>query len=473
MASARTATRELPLGAGALAGVNFETDRRFVAGELGFTEVAPNSLDAVSNRDFVLDYLGAAATCATHLSQLGAEIVLWSSEEFGFCEVADSFASGSSLMPQKKNPDAAELLRAKAPRVLSRLVSLHGVLHGLPLTYNKDLQEDKEALFEAIDTLELCLQVAAAMLDSTSFRRERMASAAADELIAATDIADLLVRRGVPFREAHGIVGGLVRAALERGGWLSGLHRGGPPRARPPARLRLLRPAGATGLAGVEGLRGRHGPRPRRGAAGAGTAPALRGTAMSLGRAFYERSVHEVARGLIGCTVRHGATAGRVVETESYHMDEPACHAHVGLTGRTHTLFGEPGRAYVYFSYGVHALLNAVAEPEGTAAAVLIRALEPVSGLDLMRARRGLDRAGGPLLGSRKAHPGAGHRPGPQRLLAGRGTDRDPAGDARGPNRDGRAHRHHQGGRASLALLRRRQPPRVAALAAGDASPAA
>ena len=113
---------------------------------------------------------------------------------------------------------------------------------------------------------------------------------------------------------------------------------------------------------------------------------------MSLGRAFYERSVHEVARGLIGCTVRHGATAGRVVETESYHMDEPACHAHVGLTGRTHTLFGEPGRAYVYFSYGVHALLNAVAEPEGTAAAVLIRALEPVSGLDLMRARRGLDR---------------------------------------------------------------------------------
>ena len=146
------ATRELPLGAGALAGVNFETDRRFVAGELGFTEVAPNSLDAVSNRDFVLDYLGAAATCATHLSQLGAEIVLWSSEEFGFCEVADTFASGSSLMPQKKNPDAAELLRAKAPRVLGRLVSLHGVLHGLPLTYNKDLQEDKEALFEAIDT---------------------------------------------------------------------------------------------------------------------------------------------------------------------------------------------------------------------------------------------------------------------------------------------------------------------------------
>jgi argininosuccinate lyase len=210
-------TSELPLGAGALAGVNFETDRAFVAGELGFDTVAPNSLDAVSNRDFVLDYLGAAAVCATHLSQLGAEVVLWSSEEFGFCEVADAFASGSSLMPQKKNPDAAELLRAKAPRVTSRLVGLHGVLHGLPLTYNKDLQEDKEPLFDAIDTVELCLSVATAMLRGIVFDRERMAAAAADELPAATDVADLLVRRGVPFREAHGIVGGLVRAALERG----------------------------------------------------------------------------------------------------------------------------------------------------------------------------------------------------------------------------------------------------------------
>jgi DNA-3-methyladenine glycosylase len=114
---------------------------------------------------------------------------------------------------------------------------------------------------------------------------------------------------------------------------------------------------------------------------------------MRLPQSFYARSVHEVARGLVGCTVRHGSTAGRIVETESYHMDEPACHAHVGLTGRTHTLFGEPGRAYVYFSYGIHALLNAVAEPEGTGAAVLIRALEPLTGLDLMRARRGLDRA--------------------------------------------------------------------------------
>ncbi len=218
-----TATDDLPLGAGALAGVNFDTSRMFVAQELGFGGIAENSLDAVSNRDFVLDYLSAAATCATHLSQLGGEIVVWSSEEFGFCEVADRFASGSSLMPQKKNPDAAELLRAKAPRVAGRLATVHGVLHGLPLTYNKDLQEDKEQLFDAIDTVELCLEVAREMLASITFDRERLAAAAADEFLAATDVADLLVKRGVPFREAHGIVAGVVRGAVERGKALSEL----------------------------------------------------------------------------------------------------------------------------------------------------------------------------------------------------------------------------------------------------------
>ena len=214
---------ELPLGAGALAGVSFRTDRRGLADELSFGALAENSIDAVSNRDFVLDYLAAAATCATHLSQLGAEIVLWSSEEFGFCELPDSFSSGSSIMPQKKNPDAAELLRAKAPRVVAHLSGLHGVLHALPLTYNKDLQEDKEHLFDAVDTIELSLQVARELLRGISFRRERLADAAADEMLGATDVADLLVRRGVPFREAHGIVGGLVRHAIDTGRALSEL----------------------------------------------------------------------------------------------------------------------------------------------------------------------------------------------------------------------------------------------------------
>jgi argininosuccinate lyase len=207
----------LPLGAGALAGVNFETDRGQVAAELGFERVAPNSIDAVSNRDFVLDYLAAAATCATHLSRLGGELVLWSSEEFGFVELPDAWTSGSSIMPQKKNPDAAELLRAKAPRVLAHLGALHGVMHGLPLTYNKDLQEDKEHLFDAVDTLGLCLAAATGMVAGARFRRERMAQAASDALIAATDLADLLVRRGTPFREAHGVIAGLVREAVDSG----------------------------------------------------------------------------------------------------------------------------------------------------------------------------------------------------------------------------------------------------------------
>jgi argininosuccinate lyase len=217
------ATGRLPLGAGALAGVNFDIDRRAVAAALGFAGVAENSVDAVSNRDFVLDYLAAAATCATHLSRLGAEIVLWSTEEFSFCEVSDAWASGSSIMPQKKNPDAAELLRAKAPRMVSNLVALHGVMHGLPLTYNKDMQEDKEPLFDSCDTLEVCLDAAHGMLASITFRRDRLAAAAADQLLAATDVADLLVRRGVPFREAHGVVAGLVRHAIEQGKTLSEL----------------------------------------------------------------------------------------------------------------------------------------------------------------------------------------------------------------------------------------------------------
>ena len=215
----------LPLGAGALAGVNFDTDRAGVARALGFAEVSPNSIDAVSGRDFIFDYLAAAATCATHLSRLGAELVLWSSTEFGFCELPDSWSSGSSIMPQKKNPDAAELLRAKAPRVVGHLAAFHGVMHALPLTYNKDLQEDKEHLFDTVDTLELSLAAATGMIAGVRFQRERLREAASDELIAATDVADLLVRLGMPFREAHGVVAGLVRTAVDGGRTLSSLSQ--------------------------------------------------------------------------------------------------------------------------------------------------------------------------------------------------------------------------------------------------------
>jgi argininosuccinate lyase len=213
----------MPLGSGALAGVNWEIDRRAVADDLGFAHVSANSIDGASNRDFVLDYLSAAATCAMHLSRLGSEIVIWSSSEFGFCEVDESFSSGSSIMPQKKNPDSAELLRAKSPRVAADHMSLLGTLHALPLTYGKDMQEDKEPLFDAIDTVELCLEVTEGVLAGIAFDRERLETAAGDEMLAATEIADLLVRKGVPFREAHGIVGGLVRDAVERGVALSEL----------------------------------------------------------------------------------------------------------------------------------------------------------------------------------------------------------------------------------------------------------
>ena len=383
--AAIAAANVMPLGAGALAGVNFDTDRQMLSHDLGFAAVAPNSIDAVANRDFVLDYLHAAATTATHLSRLGAELVLWSSEEFGFVVLPDAWTSGSSIMPQKKNPDAAELLRAKAPRVVGHLAALHGVLHALPLTYNKDLQEDKEHLFDAVDTLELSLVAAAGMVGGARFDRERLAAAAADELIAATDLADLLVKRGTPFREAHGVVAGLVREAVESG--------------RPLAELAVaaLGSGAEEVLARGSWLESKVSEGGRRWLASASSwrPPVWRSMAESperLGEAFFDRPVLAVARDLVGCRVEHAGAAGIVVETEAYHFTEPACHAYVGLTDRTSTIYGAPGVAYVYRSYGIHALLNAVCEPEGVGAAVLIRALEPVEGLDLMRARRGLQR---------------------------------------------------------------------------------
>jgi argininosuccinate lyase len=223
--AASGAAARMPLGSGAVAGLNWDLDRDATAAELGFEAAAPNSIDAVSSRDFALDYLYAASVCATHLSRIGSEVVIWSSQEFGFCEPADDFSSGSSIMPQKKNPDAAELLRAKAPRIVGSLTTLAGVLHALPLAYSKDLQEDKEALFDAVDNIELCLEAAERLIAGLAFDRERLAAAAGDEMAAATDLADLLVRKGMPFREAHGVVGSVVRLALERGVALSELDR--------------------------------------------------------------------------------------------------------------------------------------------------------------------------------------------------------------------------------------------------------
>ncbi|MGZ6994322.1 MAG: argininosuccinate lyase [Acidimicrobiia bacterium] len=205
-----------PLGAGALAGSSLPLDPDHVANALGFSHRFENSLDAVSDRDFVVEALFAAALTQVHLSRIGEEVVLWSSEEFGFMKLPDAFATGSSMLPQKKNPDIAELARGKAGRLIGHLTGILATLKGLPLSYNRDLQEDKEPLFDAVDTLMLTLLALSGLLDTAAFDLERMRAAADVASSSATDLAEHLVQSGMPFREAHAIVGSLVRQSIER-----------------------------------------------------------------------------------------------------------------------------------------------------------------------------------------------------------------------------------------------------------------
>jgi argininosuccinate lyase len=204
----------LPLGAGALAGNPFDIDRQALAAELGFAAVSQNSVDAVSDRDYVVDFLAWAALVQVHLSNLAEDLILWSSREFGFVRVDDAYATGSSLMPQKRNPDALELMRGKSGRMIGHLTGLLTMLKGLPSAYNKDLQEDKEAVFDALDTLSVQLPVAAGVIRTLRVDCTRMA-AALDEAVLATDLADYLVRKGLPFRSSHHLVGQAVRRAEE------------------------------------------------------------------------------------------------------------------------------------------------------------------------------------------------------------------------------------------------------------------
>ena len=197
-------------GPGALAGSSLPLDPETVAAELGFDAAAPNSMDAVSDRDFAAEFCFAAALLGVHLSRLGEEIVLWTSHEFGWAEIDDAYATGSSIMPQKKNPDVAELARGKAGRLIGGLTGLLTMLKGLPLTYNRDLQEDKEPVFDAVDTLLLVLPAMAGLISTIRFNTQRLSGGAAAGHALATDLAELLVRRGVPFREAHEVVGHLV-----------------------------------------------------------------------------------------------------------------------------------------------------------------------------------------------------------------------------------------------------------------------
>ncbi len=238
----------LPLGSAALAGTSYPIDRKIVAELLGFSRIAENSLDATSDRDFAVEFAAAASLLMTHLSRLAAEIVLWSTSEFGFVDLADTISSGSSIMPQKKNPDAAELVRGKAARVLGDLVTLVGMLRGLPLAYNSDMQEDKEAVFDAVDTVNASLQVMGVMLYGIRFNTEKIAASLRGGFMGATEIADELARRGMPFREAHDLVGRIVLYAQDQGRELWELSADDYRKFSPlldPAIIEATKPAGA------------------------------------------------------------------------------------------------------------------------------------------------------------------------------------------------------------------------------------
>ncbi len=214
---ARARMNESPLGAAALAGTTFPIDRAHTAEALGFSRPMRNSLDAVADRDFLLEALSALSICAVHLSRIGEELVLWSSQEFAFVEMSDRFTTGSSIMPQKKNPDMAELVRGKSGRVIGDLVSLLVLMKGLPLAYNRDMQEDKRPAFDAFDTIDDCLDVLAGALATAKFSAPRMRQALVDGFTEATEVADWLAAHGVPFRQAHHVAGRLVRRAIDQG----------------------------------------------------------------------------------------------------------------------------------------------------------------------------------------------------------------------------------------------------------------
>jgi len=207
----------MPLGSAALAGTGLPIDMEFVARELGFDRIVANSMDGVSDRDYILEFVGAAALLMMHLSRLSEDFILWATAEFGFIELPDELSTGSSIMPQKKNPDVPELVRGKTGRIYGHLMGLLTVMKGLPLTYNRDFQEDKEALFDTVETLGQILPLMARFIRRLTFKADRMRAAADDPFVTATDLADHLVKQGVPFRQAHGLVGRLVRTCLDRG----------------------------------------------------------------------------------------------------------------------------------------------------------------------------------------------------------------------------------------------------------------
>lgn len=213
----------LPLGSGALAGTTYDTDRQFLKAELGFNEILPNGMDAVADRDFAIEFLSCCSICIMHMSRFCEELINWSSAEFGFIEIDDAYSTGSSIMPQKKNPDMAELIRGKSGRIYGDLMALLTICKGLPLAYNKDLQEDKEPLFDAVDTLKSSIGIFTEMIATMTVKKDKMAAAAKFGYMNATDAADYLVAKGIPFRDCHEIIGNMVLYAINKGAALDEL----------------------------------------------------------------------------------------------------------------------------------------------------------------------------------------------------------------------------------------------------------
>ncbi|MCL1802697.1 MAG: argininosuccinate lyase [Eubacteriaceae bacterium] len=213
----------MPLGSGALAASTFDIDRHFLADELGFREPSANSLDSVSDRDYLLELLFCLSALMMHLSRFSEELIIWSSEEYAYVSISDAFSTGSSMMPQKKNPDILELIRGKAGRVYGSLITLLTVMKGLPLAYNKDMQEDKQTVFDAIDTALACMQILAVLLEECTFNTAKMLKSVQESFCSATDLAEYLVKKGCPFRDAHFIVGSLVKKCIAENKWLSEL----------------------------------------------------------------------------------------------------------------------------------------------------------------------------------------------------------------------------------------------------------
>jgi argininosuccinate lyase len=213
----------MPLGSAALAGTGIPLDRKYTARLLGFKKISQNSMDAVSDRDYITEFIFASSLIMMHLSRFCEDMILWSTDEFQFVEISDAFTTGSSIMPQKKNPDIAELVRGKTGRVYGHLIALLTLMKGLPMTYNRDMQEDKEPLFDTVDTVAACLQVLGQMTEHMTFNRKRMLEAASGGFSTATDVAEYLVKKGLPFREAHGVVGRIVAYCLEKGVFMEDL----------------------------------------------------------------------------------------------------------------------------------------------------------------------------------------------------------------------------------------------------------